>query len=101
MNPLLEKYEELHGKKEEPKKLRKSSTYTSRPDNNSIATLESLLKDLKSGRATLIDCKSQENYRHLAVNPIDYFSINTPSDFTPLPVDTGSQITLTIFRKYD
>jgi hypothetical protein len=101
MHPLLENYEKYYGKKEEPKITSISSAYRpGKNTKNSIATLEALLEDLKSGRATLIDCKSQENFRHLAVNPIDYFSINTPSDFTPLPVDTGSQITLTIFRKY-
>ena len=101
MHPLLENYEKLHGKKEEPKITSRIAEYRpGKNTKNSIATLEALLEDLKSGRATLIDCQTQENFRHLAVNPIDYFSINTPSDFTPLPVDTGSQITLRIFRKY-
>lgn len=93
-NPLLQKYDEIYGKKEEPKPVSKSYT------NSTIATLEALLEDLKSGRAIMTDIKTQPNCNHLGVNPLDYFSSPSPSDFMPLPVDKGERITLEIFRKY-
>lgn len=95
-NPLLQKYDEIYGKKEEPKPVSKSYTI----HDSTIATLEALLEDLKSGRAIMTDCKTQPNYNHLGINPFDYFSSPSPSDFMPLPVDKGEKITLEIFRKY-
>lgn len=95
-NPLLQKYDEIYGKKEEPKPVSKSYTI----HDNTIATLKALLEDLKSGRAIMTDCKTQPNYNHLGINPFDYFSSPSPSDFMPLPVDKGEKITLEIFRKY-
>lgn len=96
-NPLIAKYEELYKpKKEEPKPV--SKPYTRH--DGTIATLQALLEDLKSGRAIMTDVKTQPNYNHLAVNPLDYFSSPSPSDFMPLPVDRGERITLEIFRKY-
>ena len=108
-NPLIAKYDELYGKKEEPKPVSKFSKPYTRHDST-IATLEALLEDLKSGRAIMTDIKTEPNYNHLDVNPIDYFynhlgvnpidSSPSPSDFIPLPVDRGERITLEIFRKY-
>ena len=95
-NPLLEKYDEIYGKKEEPKPV--SKPYTRH--DGTIATLEALLEDLKSGRAIMTDIKTHPNCNHLGVNPMDYFSSPSPSDFMPLPVDRGEKITLEIFRKY-
>jgi hypothetical protein len=96
-NPLIAKYEELYGKKEEPKP--DSKPYTRH--DSTIATLEALLEDLKSGRAIMTDCRTEHNYSHLALNSFDYFSSPSPSDFMPLPIDRGDKITLEIFRKYD
>lgn len=95
-NPLIAKYEELyHPKKEEPKPVLK-------PDirhDSTIRTLEALLEDLKSGRAIMTDCRTDHNYNHLGVNPIDYFySPSLPNK--KLPVDRGDRITIEIFRKY-
>jgi hypothetical protein len=95
-NPLLQKYDEIYGQKEEPKPV--SKPYTKH--DSTIRTLEALLEDLKSGRAIMTDCKTQPNYNHLDVNYMDYFSSPSPSDFMPLAVDRGERITLEIFRKY-
>jgi hypothetical protein len=96
-NPLLQKYDELYGKKEEPKPV--SKPYTRH--DSTIRTLETLLEDLKSGRAIMTDIKTDKNCRHLALNSFDYFSSSSPSDLMPLQVDMGDKITLEIFRKYD
>ena len=98
-NPLIAKYDELYGKKEEPKPVSKFSKPYTRHDST-IANLEALLEDLKSGRAIMTDIKTEPNYNHLDVNLIDYFYSPSPSDFMPLPVDRGERITLEIFRKY-
>jgi hypothetical protein len=96
-NPLIEKYEELYKpKKEEPKSV--SKPYTRH--DSTIATLEALLEDLKSGRAIMTDCKTELNCNHLSINHFDYFSSPSSSNFMPLPVDRGERITLEIFRKY-
>ena len=95
-NPLIVKWEELNKKKEEPKPV--SKPYTRH--DSTIRTLETLLEDLKSGRAIMTDIKTDKNCRHLALNSFDYFYSPSPSDFMPLPVDMGDKITLEIFRKY-
>ena len=96
-NPLLQKYDELYNnKKEDPKPVPKSYTRHDR----TIRTLETLLEDLKSGTAIMTDIKTQPNCNHLGVNPLDYFSHPSPSDYIPLPIDRGDKITLEIFRKY-
>jgi hypothetical protein len=59
--------------------------------DSTIATLEALLEDLKSGRAIMTDLKTQPNWDHLASIPFDL-------DY-PL-IDRGDKITLEIFRKY-
>ena len=88
-HPLIAKWEELHNpKKEEPKPV--SKPYTRH--NSTIATLEALLEDLKSGKAIMTDLKTQPNYNHLASIPFDL-------DYTL--IDRGDRITLEIFRKYD
>ena len=86
-NPLLQKYEELYGEKEEPKPV--SKPYTRH--DSTIATLEALLEDLKSGRAIMTDLKTQPNYNHLASIPFDDYTL----------INRGDKITLEIFRKYD
>lgn len=92
-NPLIDKYNEIYKpKKEEPKSYDRQ--------HFQIAKLEALLKDLKSGRAVMTDCKTRPNHNHLNVNPFDYFSSPSPSDFMPLPVDRGDLIHIEIFRKY-
>ena len=96
-NPLLQKYDELYNnKKEEPKPVSKSYTR----HESTIRTLETLLEDLKSGTAIMTDIKRQPNCNYLGVNPLDYFSSSSPSDYMPLPIDRGDKITLEIFRKY-
>lgn len=92
-NPLLQKYDELYGKKEEPKPVSKPYTRHDR----TIATLEALLEDLKSGRAIMTDIKKDKYCRHFDLNSFDYFSSPSPSDL----IDIGDKITLEIFRKYD
>jgi len=97
-NPLLQKYDELYGKKEEPKPV--SKPYTRH--DSTIRTLEALLEDLKSGRAIMTDCRTDHNYNHLDL-PIPCSSLPS-SEFimnSPFLVDRGDRITLEIFRKYD
>ena len=86
-NPLIAKWEELNKKTEEPKPV--SKPYTRH--DNTIATLEALLEDLKSGRAIMTDCRTDDNYNHLASIPFDDYTL----------IDRGDKITLEIFRKYD
>lgn len=101
-NPLLQKYEEIHGKKEEPKPKPKSAQDVLKIDRNSIATLEALLEDLKSGRAVLTDCKTEREYNYVdRMSPANQFLYDRPFEYAPLPVHRGSQITLTIFRRHD
>ena len=84
-NPLLQKYEELYGQKEEPKPILTSKM--SYEDPSEIAMIERLLFELKSGLAVLIDSKGEQNCKHY-------------NAMTPLRIDEGVKITLTIFRKY-
>ena len=84
-NPLLQKYDELYGQKEEPKPILTSKM--SYEDPSEIAMIERLLFELKSGLAVLIDSKGEQNCRHYDAR-------------TPLQIDEGIKITLTIFRKY-
>ena len=84
-NPLLQKYDELYGQKEEPKPILTSKMPYE--DASEIAMIERLLFELKSGLAVLIDSKGEQNCRHYDAR-------------TPLRIDEGVKITLTIFRKY-
>ena len=100
-NPLLQKYEELYGQKEEPKPILTSKM--SYEDPSEIAMIERLLFELKSGLAVLIDSKGEQNCKHYnAREDFKHFSAFSSSqpEMMPLRIDEGSQITLTIFRKY-
>ena len=84
-NPLLQKYDELYGQKEEPKPSSPPPRYSGDPW--AIKKIENLLEDLKSGRAVLVESHVEEHYKHYDAR-------------TPLRIDEGVKITLTIFRKY-
>jgi hypothetical protein len=98
-NPLIAKWEELNNpKKEEPKPnnfisaTNASVSFIPKPytrHDSTIATLEALLEDLKSGRAIMTDLKTQPNCNSLA-------TITNPT-----LIDRGDKITLEIFRQYD
>lgn len=101
-NPLLQKYAELHGKKEEPKPILRPSAYE--PNRYSISTLEELLRALKSGRAVIVGNRKDDNYRHYSPMPLDYFAFDGMSSKIrniEMPIDSGCKITLEIFVKYD
>ena len=100
-NPLLQKYDELYGQKEEPKPILTSKMPYE--DASEIAMIERLLFELKSGLAVLIDSKGEQNYKHFDARGDfkRYMSdSSSPPEMMPLRIDEGSQITLTIFRKY-
>jgi hypothetical protein len=100
-NPLLQKYDELYGKQEEPKPILTSKIYNRDPSE--IAMIERLLFELKSGLAVLIDSKGEQNYRHYdAREDFKRFSAvsSSPPEMMPLRIEEGIKITLTIFRKY-
>ena len=84
-NPLLQKYDELYGQKEEPKPSSPPPRYSGDPW--AIKKIENLLEELKSGRAVLVDSKEEQKYQYYDAR-------------TPLRIDEGVKITLTIFRKY-
>ena len=72
-------------------------------DTAEIAMIERLLFELKSGLAVLVDSKVEQNYKHFdAREDFKRFSAgsSSPPEMMPLRIDEGSQITLTIFRKY-
>ena len=100
-NPLLQKYDELYGQKEEPKPSSPPPRYSGDPW--AIKQLEIILKELKSGLAVLVDSKVEQNYKHYdAREDFKRFRAgsSSPPEMMPLRIDEGSQITLTIFRKY-
>jgi len=99
-NPLLQKYEELYGQKEEPKPILTSKM--SYEDPSEIAMIERLLFELKSGLAVLIDSKGEQNYRHYDAREDfkKYINGSNLAPQMPLRIDEGVKITLTIFRKY-
>ena len=99
-NPLLQKYEELYGQKEEPKPILTSKM--SYEDASEIAMIERLLFELKSGLAVLIDSKGEQNYRHYDAREDfkKYINGSNLAPQMPLRIDEGVKITLTIFRKY-
>lgn len=105
-NPLLQKYAELHGKKEEPKPILRPPAYAL--NHHSISTLEGLLRDLKSGKAVIVGNRKDDNYRYCSPNcspmPLEYFARGMMSSEimnTGIEVDNGCKITLEIFVKYD
>ena len=72
-------------------------------DTAEIAMIERLLFELKSGLAVLVDSKVEQNYKNYdAREDFKRFSAgsSSPPEMMPLRIDEGSQITLTIFRKY-
>ena len=99
-NPLLQKYEELYGQKEEPKPILTSKMPYE--DASEIAMIERLLFELKSGLAVLIDSKGEQNYRHYDAREDfrKYINGSNLAPQMPLRIDEGVKITLTIFRKY-
>ena len=100
-NPLLQKYDELYGQKEEPKPSSPPPRYSGDPW--AIKKIENLLEELKSGRAVLVDSKEEQHYKHFDARGDfkRYMSDSySPPEMMPLRIDEGSQITLTIFRKY-
>ena len=99
-NPLLQKYDELYGKKEEPKPILTSKMPYE--DASEIAMIERLLFELKSGLAVLIDSKGEQNYRHYDAREDfkKYINGSNLAPQMPLRIDEGVKITLTIFRKY-
>ena len=101
-NPLLQKYDELYGQKEEPKPILTSKM--SYEDPSEIAMIERLLFELKSGLAVLIDSKGEQNCKHYDERRINFENFrdgpSSPPEMIPLRIDEGIKITLTIFRKY-
>ena len=96
-NPLLQKYDELYGQKEEPKQSPPPPRYSGDP------WVIKILEELKSGLAVLVDSKVEQNYKHYdAREDFKRFRAgsSSPPEMMPLRIDEGSQITLTIFRKY-
>jgi len=100
-NPLLQKYDELYGQKEEPKP---SPQPRYSRDVMAILEFEELLQELKTGKAVLIDSKRQPNHRHYDAREDfeNYINGSNSEPQMPLPlrIDEGDKITLTIFRKY-
>jgi hypothetical protein len=97
-NPLLQKYDELYGKQEEPKPPPQP-----RYSRDVMAILEfgELLHELTTGRAVFLDSKREPNYRHYDARE-DFKRYINGSNLEPqrsLRIDEGDKITLTIFRK--
>jgi hypothetical protein len=99
-NPLLQKYDELYGQKEEPKQSSPPPRYSK--DASVIRHLEELLEDLKSGKAVFLDGKREPNHRHFDAREDfkNYINGSNTAPQMPLRIDEGDKITLTIFRKY-
>jgi hypothetical protein len=97
-NPLLQKYDELYGKQEEPKPP--SPPKYSR-DVMAILEFEELLQELTTGRAVFLDSKTEPNYRHYDAREDfkHYINGSNLEPQMPLRIDEGDKITLTIFRK--
>ena len=97
-NPLLQKYDELYGKKEEPKPPPQP-----RYSRDVMAILEfgELLHELTTGRAVFLDSKREPNYRHYDAREDfrNYMNGSNTASQMPLRIDEGDKITLTIFRK--
>jgi hypothetical protein len=98
MNPLLQKYDELYGQKEEPKP---SSPPRYSKEAWAISQFEGLLEELKTGKAVFLNSKRDPNYRYY--DPGEDFKLymngSNLEPQMPLRIDEGDKITLTIFRK--
>jgi hypothetical protein len=97
-NPLLQKYDELYGKQEEPKPPPQPK-YSR--DVIAILEFEELLHELTTGKAVFLDSKREPNYRHYdAMEDFKrYINGSNLEPQMPLRIDEGDKITLTIFRK--
>jgi hypothetical protein len=99
-NPLLDKWEEIYGQKEEPKPISRPSAYE--PNRYSISSLEGLLRDLKSGKAVIVGNKKDDNYRYCSPISLEYINLQKDSYERNFPeIYSGYKITLEIFVKYD
>jgi len=97
-NPLLQKYDELYGQKEEPKPP-PQPRYSR--DVMAILEFEELLQELTTGKAVLIDSKRDPNHRYYdAREDFEIYSYDSNLEPLRLRIDEGDKITLTIFRKY-
>jgi hypothetical protein len=97
-NPLLQKYDELYGKQEEPKP---SPQPKYSRDVMAILEFEELLHELTTGKAVFLDSKREPNYRHYDAREDfrNYMNGSNTASQMPLRIDEGDKITLTIFRK--
>ena len=98
-NPLIEKYEELHKKPEPPKNPYSHLRYE---DVCLIRTLERMVEDLKTGKASHISFETKDNYRR--AHPIPMWEIMEPSikidNNSFVKYDQGQMITIQVFRSY-
>lgn len=98
-NPLIEKYNQIHKKPEPPKNPYSHLHYN---DVKLIHTLERLLEDLKSGRASYDKYETAPNYRRSkmippfwAMEPSEKIDYNSHIQY-----DEGEMITIRVFRSY-
>jgi hypothetical protein len=98
-NPLIEKYEELYKKPEPPKNPYSHLRYE---DVCLIRTLERMVEDLKTGKASHISFETKDNYRR--AHPIPMWEIMEPStkidNNSFVKYDQGQMITIQVFRSY-
>jgi hypothetical protein len=95
-NPLIEKYNQIHKKPEPPKNPYSHLHYN---DVKLIHTLEGLLEDLKSGRASYDMYETAPKYRRSKM--ISPFWITEPIDYNSrIQYDEGEMITIRVFRSY-
>lgn len=93
-NPLIEKYDELYKKKEPPKP---KYSYLRVEDKELIYRLESLIEDIKTGRASHNHYEVKDNYRRANMFPLHTWNIDHPPD---VRYDEGQLIHIQVFRSY-
>jgi hypothetical protein len=102
-NPLIEKYNQIHKPPEPPEPPKNPYSHLHYNDVKLIHTLEGLIGDLKSGRASYDKYETAPNYRRSkmtspymwAEEKIDYNS------YMPyMQYDEGEMITIRVFRSY-
>ena len=95
-NPLIEKYNQLYNPKP-PEPPKDPYSHLRYEDRKLIYKLETLIEDLKTGKASFQNYEAKNNYRSI---PPHFWGIE-PSSNIDLKYDEGQMITIQVFRSYD
>lgn len=102
-NPLIQKYNELYNPKP-PEPPKDPYSHLRYEDRKLIYKLETLIEDLKTGKASFQNYEAKDNYRRANTIPPHFWDIEPSSNIdynSYVKYDEGQIITIQVFRTYD